>query len=156
MPFLPPNQQRQSTEVLILRKYYWCFHQHPNLLGLRCCWLGDRKGIQTAKHLLQSSQKVLFSGPIKEQEELSTCKHMTAISQRVPAVCSTHTDNLRWQEFCCQWTSRVEQFTCGTAFKWRHRWDIWRHFCLTVLTISYVDGCGDIDSYVTILPSLPT
>jgi len=32
--------------------------------------------------------------------------------------------------------------------------DIWRHFCLTVLTISYVDR--DIDSYVTILPSLPT
>ena len=123
MPFLPPNQRRQSTEALILRKYYWCFHQHPNLVVLRCYWLGDRKGIQTAKHLLQWSQKVLFSGPIKEQEELSTCKHMTAISQRVPAVCSTHTDNLRWQEFCCQWTSRVEQFTCGTAFKWRHRGD---------------------------------
>jgi len=25
------------------------------------------------------------------------------------------TDSLRRQEFCCQWTSRVEQFTCGTA-----------------------------------------
>ena len=32
-----------------------------------------------------------------------------------------------------------------------------RHFCLTVLTISYVrDSYRDIDSYVTILPSLPT
>ena len=28
--------------------------------------------------------------------------------------------------------------------------------CLTVLTISYVDSYRDIDSYVTILPSLPT
>jgi len=35
----------------------------------------------------------------------------------VPAVCSPHTDNLRQQEFCRQWTSRVEQFTCGTAIK---------------------------------------
>ena len=47
----------------------------------------------------------------------------SAISQRVPAVCSAHKDNLRWQEFCCQWTSRVEQFTCGTAIKWRHEGD---------------------------------
>ena len=31
-----------------------------------------------------------------------------------------------------------------------------RHFCLSVLTISYVDSYRDIDSYVTILPSLPT
>jgi len=31
-----------------------------------------------------------------------------------------------------------------------------RHFYLTVLTISYVDSYRDIDSYVTILPSLPT
>ena len=31
-----------------------------------------------------------------------------------------------------------------------------RHFCLTVLTISYVDSYRDVDSYVTILPSLPT
>ena len=30
-----------------------------------------------------------------------------------------------------------------------------RHLCLTVLTISYVDGYRDIVSYVTILPSLP-
>jgi len=30
-----------------------------------------------------------------------------------------------------------------------------RHLCLTVLTISYVDSYRDIDSYVTILPSLP-
>ena len=37
--------------------------------------------------------------------------------QRVPAVCSAHTDNLRRQEFCCQWTSCVQQFTRGTAFK---------------------------------------
>ena len=50
--------------------------------------------------------------------------HMqTRIMQRVPAVCSAHTDNLRRQEFCCQWTSRVEQFTCGTAIKWRHGGD---------------------------------
>jgi len=28
--------------------------------------------------------------------------------------------------------------------------------CLTVLTISYVDSYRDTDSYVTILPSLPT
>ena len=70
-----------------------------------------------------------------------------AISQRVPAVCSAHTDNLRWQEFCCQWTSRVEQFTCGTAFKWRHGRDFQKTaediFCLTVLTISYVDSYRD-------------
>ena len=32
----------------------------------------------------------------------------------------------------------------------------WRHFCLTVLIISYVDSYRDIDSYVTILSSLPT
>ena len=32
--------------------------------------------------------------------------------------------------------------------------DIGRHLCLTVLTISYVDSCRDIDSYVTILPSV--
>jgi len=31
-----------------------------------------------------------------------------------------------------------------------------RHFCLTVLTISNVDSYRDIDSYVTILPSLST
>ena len=30
------------------------------------------------------------------------------------------------------------------------------HFCSTVLIISYVDSYRDIDSYVTILPSLPT
>ena len=47
----------------------------------------------------------------------------SAISQRVPAVCSAYTDNLWWQEFCCQWTSCMEQFTCGTAFKWRHGGD---------------------------------
>ena len=41
----------------------------------------------------------------------------SAISQRVPAVCCAHTDNLRRQEICCQWTSRVDQFTCGTAIK---------------------------------------
>jgi len=34
--------------------------------------------------------------------------------------------------------------------------DTWRHFCLTVLIISYVDSYRDIDSYVTLLPSLPT
>ena len=35
--------------------------------------------------------------------------------------------------------------------------DSWRHFCLTVLKICYVrDSYRDIDSYVTILPSLPT
>jgi len=34
--------------------------------------------------------------------------------------------------------------------------DNWRHFCLTVLIISYVDSYRDIDSYVTIPPSLPT
>jgi len=51
--------------------------------------------------------------------------------------------------------------TCGTAIKWRHGGDAFRRqlktfFCLTVLTISYVDSYRDIDSYVTILPSLPT
>jgi len=46
---------------------------------------------------------------------LATSDH--AISQRVPVVCSAHKDNLRRQEFCRQWTSRVEQFTCGTAIK---------------------------------------
>ena len=54
----------------------------------------------------------------------------------------------------------------GTVYVWhcvlvtsrrRLSEDIWRHFCLTVLTISYVrDSYRDIDSYVTILPSLPT
>jgi len=34
--------------------------------------------------------------------------------------------------------------------------DSWRHFCLTVLIINYVDSYRDIDSYVTVLPSLPT
>ena len=32
----------------------------------------------------------------------------------------------------------------------------WRHFCLTILTIRYVDSYRDIDSYITILPSLRT
>ena len=45
------------------------------------------------------------------------------IDQLSVAVCSAHRDNLRWQECCCQWTSRVEQFTCGTAIKWRHGGD---------------------------------
>ena len=53
----------------------------------------------------------------------------------------------------------------GTVYLWhcvqvtsrrRLSEDIWRHFCLTVLTISYVDSYRDIDSYVTILPSLLT
>jgi len=43
-----------------------------------------------------------------------------AISQCVPDVCSAHTDDLR-RQFYCQWTSSVEQFTCGTAFKCRLR-----------------------------------
>jgi len=47
----------------------------------------------------------------------------SAISQRAPAVCSAHTDNLRQQQFCFQWTSRMEQFTCGTAIKRRHGGD---------------------------------
>ena len=47
----------------------------------------------------------------------------SSISQCVYAVCSAHTDNLLWQKFCCQWTSRVKQFTCGTAFKWHHGGD---------------------------------
>jgi len=34
--------------------------------------------------------------------------------------------------------------------------DSWRRFCLTFLIISYVFSYRDIDSYVTILPSLPT
>ena len=34
--------------------------------------------------------------------------------------------------------------------------DCWWHFCLTILIISYVNSYRDIDSYVTILPSLPT
>jgi len=37
---------------------------------------------------------------------------------------------------------------------WYH--SISRHFCLTVLIISYVDSYRDIDSYVIILPSLLT
>ena len=53
----------------------------------------------------------------------------------------------------------------GTVYLWhcvqvtsrrRLSEDIRRHFCLTVLTISYADSYRDIDSYVTILPSLPT
>jgi len=32
---------------------------------------------------------------------------------------------------CCQWTCRVEQFTCGTAIKWRHDW---RQLKTTILT----------------------
>ena len=53
----------------------------------------------------------------------STASWRPAIHICVPAVCSAHADNLRRQEFCCQWTTRVEQFTCGTAFKWRHGGD---------------------------------
>ena len=71
------------------------------------------------------------------------------ISQRVPAVCSMHTDNLRRQEFCHhsrQWTSCVDQFTCVTAIEWRHGGEIWRHFCSTVLTISHVDSYREMDS----------
>jgi len=54
---------------------------------------------------------------------------------------------------------------CGTVHLWhcdqvksrsRLSEDSCRHFCLTVLIISYVDSYRDIDSYVTILPSLPT
>ena len=56
----------------------------------------------------------------------------SAISQCVPTVCSAQTDNLRRQEFCRQWTGRVEQFTCGTAIKWRH----WGDFQKTAEDIS--------------------
>ena len=44
-------------------------------------------------------------------------------NQPTCACCLFQTDNLRRQEFCCQWTSHVEQFTCGTAIKWRHGGD---------------------------------
>jgi len=53
----------------------------------------------------------------------------------------------------------------GTVYLWhcdqvtsrrRLSEDSGRHFCLTVLIISYVDVAREIDSYVTILPSLPT
>jgi len=46
---------------------------------------------------------------------------------------------------------------CDQVTSWRRlSEDSWRHFCLTILIISYVDSYRDIDSYVTILPSLPT
>jgi len=54
----------------------------------------------------------------------------------------------------------------GTVYLWhcvqvtsrrRLSEDAWRHFCLTFLTIiSYVHSYRNIDSYVTILPSVPT
>jgi len=53
----------------------------------------------------------------------------------------------------------------GTVYLWhcvqvrsrrRLSEDSWRHFCLAFLTISYVDSYRDIDSNVTILPSLLT
>ena len=54
----------------------------------------------------------------------------------------------------------------GTVYLWhcvqvtsrrRLSEDTWRHFCFTLLTISYVrDSYRDIDSNVTILPSVPT
>ena len=53
----------------------------------------------------------------------------------------------------------------GTVYLWhchqvtsrrRLSEDSWGHSCLTVLTISYVDSYRDTDSYITILPSLPT
>jgi len=44
---------------------------------------------------------------------------------------------------------------CVQVMSWgRLSKDIWRHFCLTILTV--IDSYRDIDSYVTILPSLPT
>jgi len=50
----------------------------------------------------------------------------------------------------------------GTVYLWqvtsrrRLSEDSWRHSYLTVLIISYVDSYIDIDSYITVLPSLPT
>ena len=52
----------------------------------------------------------------------------------------------------------------GTVYPWycvqvtsRRRVSVFRrHFCLTLLTISYVDSYRDINSYVNMLSSLPT
>jgi len=44
---------------------------------------------------------------------------------------------------------------CSANKRRRLSEDSWRHFCLTVLIISQVDSYRDIDSCVTILPSLP-
>ena len=83
----------------------------------------------------------------------------SAISQRVPAVCSAH-----GQPTATGVLLSVDQ-SLGTVYLWhciqvtsrrRLSEDSWRRFCLTVLTISYVDSYRDIDSNVTILPSLPT
>ena len=43
--------------------------------------------------------------------------HLRSANACVLSVPRTRTDNLRRQEFCCQWTSRVEQFTCGTVIE---------------------------------------
>jgi len=55
---------------------------------------------------------------ILQVDDWQYCPFTFAISQHVPAVCSTDTNNLWWQEFCRQWTSHMQQFTCGTVVKW--------------------------------------
>ena len=70
----------------------------------------------TVRRTRLSSVNLLWGISVRIQQ-VDDRPFTSVISQRVPAVCSAHTDNLRRQEFCCQWTSRVEQLTCGTAFK---------------------------------------
>jgi len=49
MPFLPPNQQRQSTEGTPITCYTTVFHcRLPSVL--LHCWLGGRKGIRPVKN----------------------------------------------------------------------------------------------------------
>jgi len=50
MPFLPPDQQCQSTEGNISYIYFICcfiYFELPSVLW--CCWLGGRKGIRPVK-----------------------------------------------------------------------------------------------------------
>ena len=107
-----------------------------------------------------------FSSPGSFMRQSASFPHWVEgrAASRCACFCSAHTDNLRRQEFAMD-QSR------GTVYLWhcvqvtsrrRLSEDIWRHFCLTILTIrpSYVDGyihCRHRQlRSCSLLPSLPT
>ena len=84
--------------LVVLGQVEHVLTQQPSLLRVRYRQLGGEvQNLQLHYVLLQ--------------------KQTTHTTVKWPAACSVHTDNLRRQEFCSQWTSHVEQFTRGTAIK---------------------------------------
>ena len=133
MPFLPPNQQRQSTEGTV---------GHINSV-----WI----------HMALRHPVVIFSSGLLHWLLLARCNALVCGSS-VCVFCA------HGQPTATGVLLSVDQLL-GTVYLWhcnqvtsrrRLSEDIWRHFCWTFLTVSYIDSYSDIDSYVTLLPSLPT